>query len=174
MNRIDWTLVEAGLDAEGYAVIPGLLAGEQADALATWSASFYRHLASVANQWNATLGTSYRYPETCEAGEPRRQRLGEGDHLPLQQCTGGDRAFPFKVVALLNEPGKDFQGGEFVMTERRPRMQSRPMVLPLHAGDVAIVCCTSRPIAGSRGYYRGDLKHAISRVRSGERSGLEL
>jgi hypothetical protein len=79
-----------------------------------------------------------------------------------------------QLVALLSEPGKDFRGGEFVMTEQRPRMQSRPMVLPLRKGDVAIITAVHRPHKGPKGYYRVKLKHAISRVRSGERIGLEI
>ena len=82
--------------------------------------------------------------------------------------------FPLQVVALLSQPVKDFQGGEFVMTEQRPRMQSRPIVLPLKLGDAAIISTAVRPFKGTKGYYRVNLKHAISRVRQGERIGLEL
>lgn len=154
--------------------------------LATWRAAFYPRLAALANLWNAKLGIDYRYPATLDAflqcnretGQTRPlshlNRLREGDHSPLAQGNEVERAFPLQVVALLNEPGKDFRGGEFVMTERRPRMQSRPMVVPLKAGDVAIICSMSRPLEGSRGYYRADLKHAISRVHEGVRIGLTL
>jgi hypothetical protein len=161
-------------------------AGELPPLLTTWRTSFYPRLAKIANQWHAKSGIDYRYPPTLdafvrrghEAGQTRTlshlTRLREGDYMPLEQVNEGEHVFPLQVVALLNEPGKDFHGGEFVMTERRPRMQSRPMVVPLKVGDVAVICSTSRPIKGSRGYYRADLKHAISRVHSGERIGLEL
>lgn len=154
--------------------------------LATWRTAFYPRLAATANRWNAELGIDYRYPDTLdaflqrnrEAGQMRSlshlTRLCEGDYAPLEQGNEGKHVFPFQIVALLNEPDKDFRGGEFAMTERRPRMQSRPMVVPLQAGDVAIICSTSRSLKGSRGYYRADLKHAISRVHLGERIGLEL
>ena len=79
-----------------------------------------------------------------------------------------------QIVAVLSEPGVDFQGGEFVMTEQRPRMQSRPAVLPLRIGDAAVIATAERPFKGTKGYYRVNLKHAISRVRKGERIGLEL
>jgi hypothetical protein len=101
-------------------------------------------------------------------------RLREGERLGLHRHDEGEWIFPLQVVALLNEPKRDFTGGEFVMTEQRPRMQSRPMVAPLGPGDMAIIASAQRPIQGAHGYYRGHLKHAISRVRSGERIGLEL
>ena len=94
--------------------------------------------------------------------------------MPLHQCDAGEQVFPMQVVALLSEPGIDFLGGEFVMTEQRPRMQSRPMVLPLKRGDAAIISTAKRPFKGTKGYYRVNLKHAISRVLRGERIGLEL
>lgn len=213
MERMDWNRIESALDAEGAAVLPGLLTPEQTKALsatgstrpesvvggsrcffadelpaflAEWRSIFYRRLAPLANRWNEKLGVAYRYPGTLdefmrrnhEAGQSQPLshvvRLSEGEDLPLRQWRGGEHVFPLQVVALLSEPGKDFHGGEFVMTERRPRMQSRPMVLPLRAGDAAVICATSRPLHGSRGYYRADLKHAISSVRDGERIGLEL
>ena len=177
MDRIDWRHVEACLDGEGYAVIPGLLAGEPVDALTSWAAAFYRHLAPLANRWHAALDSDVRYPATPHRDRKpifRIVRLREGEDLPLHQSHGGPHAFPFQVVALLSEPGRDFTGGEFVMTERRPRMQSRPMVVPLHAADAAVICATSRPLKGSHAEYRADLKHAVSRVHSGERVGLEL
>jgi hypothetical protein len=147
---------------------------------------FYRHLAPVANRWNEALGLSHRYPDTLDmfliqnrgAGQTRSQsnlsRLREGDYEALHQRSDGEQIFPLQLVALLSAPGKDFTGGEFVMTEQRPRMQSRPMVLPLHRGDMAIISVAKRPHKGTKGYYRVNLKHAISRVRSGERVGLEL
>ena len=148
--------------------------------------SFYRHLAPVANRWNELLDVSHRYPDTLDtfslqnrkAGQARSQsnlsRLREGDYQALHQRSDGEHVFPLQLVALLSEPGKDFTGGEFVMTEQRPRMQSRPMVPPLRRGNVAIIAVAQRPHKGTKGYYRGNLKHAISRVRSGERIGLKL
>jgi hypothetical protein len=154
--------------------------------LATWREIFYQHLARIANRWNETLDVSYRYPEAFEnfleynrrVGQIRMQshisRLHEHDYQALHQRNQGEHVFPMQLVALLSEPGRDFTGGEFVMTEQRPRMQSRPMVLPLKLGDAAIITTAQRPFKGARGYYRVNLKHAISRVRSGERIGLEL
>lgn len=154
--------------------------------LNTWRSAFYGHLARLANRWNETLGISDRYPAALEdflrrnqeAGQTRGQshlsRLVMGDHVPLHQRNDGEQVFPLQVVAVLSEPGADFQGGEFVLTEQRPRMQSRPMVLPLQLGDLAIIATAERPFKGSKSHYRVNLKHAISRVRKGERIGLEL
>jgi hypothetical protein len=147
---------------------------------------FYKHLAPVANRWNDVLDVTHRYPSALgtflaqnrKAGQTRPQsnvsRLREGDYAALHQRSDGEQVFPLQLVALLSAPGKDFTGGEFVLTEQRPRMQSRPMVLPLRQGDMAIISVARRPHRGTKGYYRVNLKHAISRVRSGERIGLEL
>jgi len=152
---------------------------------AEWRAAFYRHLAIIANRWNETLGIADRYrpelPDSYEAdrsvGQAQRQsyvcRLGTEDYLSLHQHANGERIFPLQIVALLSEPEKDFEGGQFVMVERRPRMQSRPIVLPLRLGDAAIICAADRPFRGNSGYYRVNLKHAISRVHRGERIGAE-
>jgi hypothetical protein len=154
--------------------------------LDAWRTAFYGHLAAIANRWNDTLGMDDRYPATLgdflrrnrKAGQTRGQsylsRLGVEDHVPLHQRNAGEEVFPLQLVALLSEPGTDFQGGEFVMTEQRPRMQSRPMVLPLGLGDAALIATAQRPFKGSKGHYRVNLKHAIGRVRQGERIGLEL
>lgn len=154
--------------------------------LDAWRTALYGHLAVIANRWNKTLGIGDRYPATLEnylrrnqkAGQTREQshlsRLGMGDHIPLHQRNDGEQVFPLQIVALLSKPGTDFQGGEFVMTEQRPRMQSRPLVLPLQLGDVAIIATAERPFKGAKGHYRVNLKHAISRVRKGVRIGLEL
>lgn len=153
---------------------------------AAWREAFYRHLAPVANRWNETLGVGDRYPDGLDAfialnhqaGQRRQRsslsRLREHDYQALHQQTEGEHIFPLQLVVLLSTPGEDFSGGEFVMTEQRPRMQSRPMVLPLKLGDAAIITTAQRPCKGSKGYYRVNLKHAISRVRGGERVGLEL
>ena len=149
-------------------------------------ALFYRHLALVANRWSDVLGESHRYPEalgaflaqTRKAGQFRALSslscLRQGDYHALHQRNDDQHIFPLQLVALLSEPGKDFTGGEFVMTEQRPRMQSRPMVLPLRKGDMAVIAVAQRPHKGTKGFYRVNLKHAISRVRSGERVGLDL
>lgn len=154
--------------------------------LDAWRTTFYRYLTVIANRWNETLGVVERYPRELgdflqrnqKAGQTQAQshlnRLGVEDHVSLHQRNDGEQVFPLQIVALLSEPEKDFHGGEFVMTERRPRMQSRPMVLPLKLGDAAIITTAERPFKGTKGYYRVNLKHAISRVRTGERIGLEL
>lgn len=155
-------------------------------ALETLRSRLYHHLAAIANHWNEILGITYRYPAALDAfcrhnrdiGQNRAlshlSRLCEDDYLPLQQRNEGECVFPLQLVAVLTEPGQDFQGGEFVMTEQRPRMQSRPMVLPLQVGNTAIISTAQRPFKGSKGFYRVNTKHAISRVRAGERIGLEL
>jgi hypothetical protein len=154
--------------------------------LKAWRMTFYRYLVVIANRWNEILGVDDRYP--AELGDFLRHnqktdqtqaqshlnRLGVEDYVSLHQRNDGEQVFPLQIVALLSEPGKDFHGGEFVMTERRPHMQSRPMVLPLKLGDAAIIATAERPFKGTKGYYRVNLKHAISRVRTGERIGLEL
>ncbi|WP_338801901.1 2OG-Fe(II) oxygenase [Pseudomonas sp. RSB 5.4] len=154
--------------------------------LDTWRTTLYRRLVVIANRWNETLGVDYRYPDELddflrhnrESGQTRGQshlnRLGVEDHVSLHQRNDSELLFPMQIVALVSEPGSDFKGGEFVMTEQRPRMQSRPMVVPLKLGDVAIITTAERPFKGTKGYYRVNLKHAISRVRMGERIGLEL
>ena len=163
-----------------------LLAQPFPEPLAAWRAALYEPLSAIANRWNEALGVEERFPATFNgfqdqnkrAGQTRAQsnlsRLREQDYQALYQCAQGVSVFPLQLVALLSEPGKDFTGGEFVMTEQRPRMQSRPMVLPLHRGDAAIITVSQRPCKGGRGYYRTNIKHAISPVRSGERIGLEL
>ena len=193
---LDWASIGTQLDQEGYAILPRFLSESQARDLAAQTpprlvadlrASFYEHLAPVANRWSDALDLSHCYPDTLDAflarhgmgGQIRSHAnlscLREGDYQALHQCSGGEPVFPLQLVALLSEPGKDFSGGEFVMTEQRPRMQSRPMVLPLRKGDMAIITVALRPHQGAKGgYYRVNLKHAISRVRSGERIGLEL
>lgn len=154
--------------------------------LDVWRTLLYPYLAAIANRWNRTLGVEARYPPVFgdflqrnrQAGQTRGQshlsRLGVDDHLLLHQRNEGEQVFPLQLVALLSEPGVDFEGGEFVTTEQRPRMQSRPAVLPLKSGDVALIATDERPVQGSRGPYRVKLKHAIGRVRRGERVGLEL
>jgi hypothetical protein len=221
LDRLNWTDIGLQLDAEGYAVLPGLLGADAARDLAQqatapgagrvalesgdlgrgellyfgagmplplqqWRIALYRRLVVVANRWNEILGVDHRYPAELEdflrrnrkAGQTQGQshlsRLGVEDYVSLHHRNDGEQVFPLQIIALLSKPGTDFQGGEFVMTEQRPRMQSRPMVLPLKLGDAAVIATAQRPFKGSKGYYRVNLKHAISRVRRGERIGLEL
>lgn len=148
--------------------------------------AFYRRLAPIANRWRDALDISRRYPDTLNAFLMQNRKAGQAcmqsnltrlladDYQALHQHSEGEQVFPLQLVALLSEPERDFTGGEFVITEQRPRMQSRPMVLPLRRGDVAVIAVAQRPFKGSKGYYRVNLKHAISRVRGGERVGLEL
>ena len=154
--------------------------------LSAWRATLYRRLVPIADAWNERLGIDHRYPAALDrftehnhrAGQRRAQshlvRLREHDYLALHQRNSGEQVFPLQVVALLSVPGQDFTGGEFVMTEQRPRMQSRPIVLSMKCGDVAIIATGHRPVVGASGHYRVNLKHAISRVRGGERLGLAL
>jgi hypothetical protein len=141
----------------------------------------YERLAPIANRWSAALGDDISYPpkhaafiERCHAAGQQRPtplllRYGAGDYNCLHQDLYGEHVFPLQVVLLLSQPGRDFDGGEFVMTEQRPRMQSRPMVLPLQQGDAAVIAVQHRPVQGTRGVYRVNLRHGVSRVRSGRR-----
>ncbi|MEJ8826769.1 2OG-Fe(II) oxygenase [Variovorax humicola] len=143
--------------------------------------AFYPKLVPIANRWHQAMGIDVRFPPTHDAflarchaaGQVRPTPLvlqyGEGDYNCLHQDLYGEHVFPLQVVVLLSEPGRDFTGGEFVMTEQRPRMQSRPMVLPLRQGDAAVIAVHNRPVQGTRGAYRVNLRHGVSRVRSGHR-----
>lgn len=154
--------------------------------LLPWRQLFYRQLARVANRWNEALDLEERFPdelatfiernhEACRSMPPSSlSYLSEGDYFGLHQRNQGKRVFPMQIAALLSEPGRDFLGGEFVMTEQRPRMQSRPMVLPLQSGDAAIIAAAQRPFKGASGWYRVNLKHGVSRVTRGARFGLDL
>jgi hypothetical protein len=141
----------------------------------------YPHLAPMANRWNQALGLDLRYPREhqaflarCHAAGQRKPtplllRYRAGDYNCLHQDVYGEHVFPLQVAILLSEPGRDFIGGEFVMTEQRPRMQSRAEVVPLRQGDAVIFTVRSRPVEGSRGVYRVNLRHGVSRIRRGER-----
>jgi hypothetical protein len=143
--------------------------------------ALYERLAPGANRWNEAMRIDVRFPERhaefvarCHAaGQTRPTPLllqyGAGDYNCLHQDVYGEHVFPLQVVILLSEPGRDFTGGEFVMTEQRPRMQSRPIVLPLRQGDAAVIAVHQRPVQGTRGTYRVNLRHGVSRVRSGHR-----
>jgi hypothetical protein len=146
----------------------------------------YAKLAPVANRWNAALRADIRYPDThaeylrrChDAGQrkptPLLLQYGAGDYNCLHQDLYGEHVFPMQMAILLSEPDKDFTGGEFVLTEQRPRMQSRPEVVPLRQGDAVIFAVHHRPVQGTRGVYRVSLRHGVSRLRSGHRSTLGI
>jgi uncharacterized protein len=148
--------------------------------------ALYAQLAPIANRWNTTLGKPQRYPAThaeylsqCHAAgqvraTPLLLRYGEGDYNCLHQDLYGEHVFPLQVVVLLSEPGRDFDGGEFVLVEQRPRMQSRPLVVPLRHGDAAVFAVNQRPVQGTRGPYRVAMRHGVSRIRRGARSTLGI
>ncbi len=218
---VDWAGVCRDLDAQGGAVIEGLLSCSECEALSQLYGSderfrsrvvmgrhgfgrgeykyfahplpeavlelrenLYPHLVSIANRWGALTGQEAGYPEElasfldrCHSAGQRRPtplllEYGEGDYNCLHQDLYGEHVFPLQVAILLSEPGRDFSGGEFVMTEQRPRMQSRPMVLPLRQGDAAVFAVHRRPVQGVRGVYRVNMRHGVSRVGSGRRHTL--
>jgi len=143
--------------------------------------ALYPRLAGVANAWAARMGQDERYPDDHAAFLKRCHKAGQtrptplllqyvaGDFNCLHQDLYGALAFPIQVAILLSEPGRDFTGGEFVLTEQRPRMQSRCEVVPLAQGDAVIFAVHNRPVQGSKGHYRVNLRHGVSRVRSGLR-----
>ena len=218
IEALDWEQLAVELDAQGSAVIPGLLAPPECAALATLYAddarfrsrvvmarhgfgrgeykyfgyplpelvaalrsALYVRLAPIANRWHAALGMAARFPDCHAAFIERSHAAGqsrptplllqyrEGDYNCLHQDLYGEHVFPLQVVILLSEPGRDFSGGEFVMTEQRPRMQSRALVVPLRQGDAAVIAVQHRPVQGTRGVYRVNLRHGVSHVRSGLR-----
>ncbi len=146
----------------------------------------YRPLAPIANRWNETMGVDTRYPADHEtfraacraAGQTRPTplllRYQPGDYNCLHQDVYGALVFPLQVAILLSAPGRDFSGGEFVLTEQRPRMQSRAEVVSLGQGDGVIFAVRERPVHGTRGPYRVALRHGVSRIRSGERFTLGI
>jgi uncharacterized protein len=154
------------------------------DLVAELRAGFYPRLVPLANRWASALGLELDYPEHHEnflerchaAGQLRPTPLlleyGPGDYNCLHQDLYGEHFFPLQLAVLLSDPERDFTGGEFVMTEQRPRMQSRPMVLPLGQGDAVVFAVQQRPVPGKRGFYRVVLRHGVSRVHSGRRQTL--
>ncbi len=219
----DWAAIGTELDAQGRAVIPGLISPENCAFLAglhhqddlfrkridmarhgygrgtygyfayplpapvaALRTALYPPLAAIANRWNAKLGIETRYPdsharflETCHgAGQARPTplilRYGPGDYNRLHQDLYGEHVFPLQVAILLSRPGEDFTGGEFVLTEQRARMQSRPDVVPLSQGDAVIFPVDHRPMRGVRGYSRAMMRHGVSVLRSGERLTLGI
>jgi len=221
VDAIDWTQAAGELDAQGCAVLKGLLSRDECRALAALypddrhfrsrivmarhgfgrgeykyfsyplpdliaelRPTLYAQLRDIANRWNEAMGIDIRYPETHEAflkrcyaaGQTRPTPLllqyGPSDYNCLHQDLYGEHVFPLQVAILLSEPGRDFIGGEFVLTEQRPRMQSRPEVVPLAQGDAVAFAVHHRPVRGTRGFYRVNLRHGVSRVRSGHRHTL--
>ncbi len=148
--------------------------------------ALYPPLAEIANRWNEALGIEVRYPDEhkafldrChEAGQvkptPLLLRYGPGDYNCLHQDLYGEHVFPLQVAFLLSRPGVDFAGGEFVLTEQRPRMQSRVEVVPLGLGQGVIFPVQQRPVRGTRGTYRVNMRHGVSRLRSGRRHTLGI
>ena len=152
--------------------------------IATLRATFYPPLAEIANRWNTSMGVAARFPSDhadfiarCHAaGQTRPTPLllqyGEGDFNALHQDVYGEQLFPLQMAILLSQPRRDFEGGEFVLVEQRPRMQSRAEVVPLERGDAVVFAARERPVRGTRGTYRVNMRHGVSRVRSGRRHTL--
>jgi uncharacterized protein len=148
--------------------------------------ALYPHLASIANRWNEAMAIQTRYPSShadyldhCHAAgqlrpTPLLLQYGEGDYNCLHQDLYGEQVFPLQVAILLSRPGVDFSGGEFVLTEQRPRMQSRPEVVPLQQGDAVVFAVHHRPVRGVHGFYRVNMRHGVSRIRSGHRHTLGI
>ncbi|MBL8650622.1 MAG: 2OG-Fe(II) oxygenase [Sphingopyxis sp.] len=221
LAAIDWPALYAALDAEGWAVVPGLLDAAACDAMAArydapegfrshvqmarhgfgrgeyryfayplpplvagLRTALYARLAPIANRWHERMGMAVRFPEShadfrarCHAaGQARPTPLllsyGAGDYNCLHQDLYGAHVFPLQLAVLLSAPGTDFTGGEFVLTEQRPRMQSRAAVVPLGKGDAVIFAVNARPVTGARGDYRVAMRHGVSAVREGRRRVL--
>lgn len=218
---LDWRSLAAGLDAEGYAVMPSVLTTDECAALAAsydtdekfysrvvmarhgfgkgeykyfayplpaivaeLRTALYLRLAETANRWNETLHLPARYPEDhaafleiChDAGQTRPTplllRYTEGDYNRLHQDLYGPHVFPLQATFLLSVPAQDFTGGELVLVEQRPRQQSRAEIVPLDRGDGVIFAVHHRPAQGARGTFRVNLRHGVSRLRSGRRHTL--
>jgi hypothetical protein len=216
IDDLDWTEVASSLDRQGWAILPGLVATDQCDAIAgmygdspafrshvvmarhgfgrgeyryfsyplpdlvqVLRTALYPKLVPIANGWHDRMGMAGRFPAThaeflqrChDAGQcrptPLLLRYGPGDYNCLHQDLYGEHVFPLQVALLLSEPHTAFEGGEFVLTEQRPRMQSRPVVVPLTKGDAVVFAVNSRPHRGTKGDYRVTLRHGVSEVRSG-------
>lgn len=151
------------------------------DAIAALRTALYPHLADIANRWNEAMRVEQRYPKkhadylkAChDAGQQRPTPLllqyGPGDYNCLHQDLYGEHVFPLQATILLSKPGEDFSGGEFVLTEQRPRMQSRAEVVPLGQGQIVIFPVHHRPVQGTRGVYRVNMRHGVSRLHDGKR-----
>jgi uncharacterized protein len=219
--ELDWPRIAGDLDAFGCALVPGLLAPADCEALvalydqddrfrsrvimarhgfgrgeykylahplpevvARLRGELYPPLAAIANRWNQAMGVDVDYPDDHAAylarchrdGQTRPTplllRYGDGDYNCLHQDLYGRHVFPLQLTVLLSRAGRDFTGGEFVLTEQRPRMQSRAEVVPLDRGDAVIFPVQRRPVQGTRGFYRVAMRHGVSRLRSGHRHAL--
>jgi hypothetical protein len=154
--------------------------------ITTLRTSLYPHLVPIANRWNEAMRLDVRYPAThaeytkrChEAGQtkptPLILKYGPDDYNCLHQDLYGEHVFPLQIAILLSEPNKDFTGGEFVMTEQRPRMQSRPSVVSLRKGDGVVFAVNHRPVQGKKSVYRVTMRHGVSQLRSGSRYTLGI
>jgi hypothetical protein len=220
---VDWPAAAADLDAQGWAVLPGLLSPQACDATASLydnedgfrsrvvmarhgfgcgeykyfayplpalverlRTSLYPHLAPIANRWHEAMGMDVRFPADhaafiarCHAAgqirpTPLLLQYGKDDYNCLHQDLYGEHVFPLQVTILLSRPGEDFEGGEFVLTEQRPRMQTRAAVVPLNKGDAVVFAVNSRPVQGARGFYRVNLRHGVSKLRAGHRHTLGI
>ncbi len=221
LDGANWPAINAQLDREGWAVLPGLLSDQQCDDLAAlypsdsgfrshihmarhgFGQGEYRYfayplpplvqalretafppLSAIANRWHERMGLAPRFPADhadflarCHAAGQNRPtplllQYRAGDYNCLHQDLYGDHVFPLQIAVLLSAPGTDFTGGELVLTEQRPRMQSRAMVVPLNKGDGVIFAVNIRPQAGTRGDYRVTMRHGVSRLHSGSRHTL--
>lgn len=155
-------------------------------AVAALRTAIYPYLVPIANRWNAHMGIDVIFPDEHAEFLTRCRKAGQSQPTPLllqyqaddfnclHQDLYGEHVFPLQLAVLLSQPGKDFTGGEFVMTEQRPRMQSRPEVVPLAQGDAVIFAVRYRPVQGTRGVYRVNLRHGVSRLRSGHRHTLGI
>lgn len=158
--------------------LPALVAGLRT--------ALYLRLAPIADRWHQAMGMDVRFPadhaafiERCHAAGQTRPtplllRYGRDDYNCLHQDLYGEHVFPLQVAVLLSEPGEDFEGGEFVLTEQRPRMQTRAEVVPLRQGDGVVFAVNSRPVQGARGSYRVNLRHGVSKLRAGHRHTLGI
>lgn len=222
-DAIDWPAVSTDLDAQGWVVLPKLLAGAECDAVAGLygggegfrshvvmarhgfgrgeyryfayplpllveglRSALYPHLAPIANRWHERTGVDVRFPadhaafiDRCHrAGQTRPTPLllqyGKDDYNCLHQDLYGEHVFPLQVAVLLSEPGTDFEGGEFVLAEQRPRMQTRAAVVPLRKGDAVVFAVNSRPVQGGRGDHQVVLRHGVSKLRAGRRHTLGI
>lgn len=221
LASFDWPQVERDLDAQGSALLPGLLTPDECAAISGLygredgfrsrvvmsrhgfgrgeyryfayplpalvgglRTRLYPRLVPIANRWNEAMGIAARYPDDhaaflarCHAAGQQRPtplllEYGPGDYNCLHQDLYGEHVFPLQLAVLLSEPGRDFTGGEFVLTEQRPRMQSRAEVAPLRQGDGLIFAVHHRPVRGTRGSYRVVMRHGVSQLRSGQRHTL--
>ncbi|WP_340150321.1 2OG-Fe(II) oxygenase [uncultured Sneathiella sp.] len=147
---------------------------------------YYPPLAKIANRWEDKLGTDQRFPETlgeytaqCHAAGQKRPtplilKYGEGDYNRLHQDLYGELLFPLQMAILLSDPTSDFEGGEFVLTEQRPRQQSRARIVPLSKGDAVIFAVNQRPVPGKNRFSRVTMRHGVSDVRKGQRFTLGI